>query len=41
VIAAGADLLATFPRIERVVCPLDFAVLAHATIALRVNARSS
>src|SRR5690349_14380188 len=30
VIAAGPDLLAAFPRIERVICPFDFAVLAHA-----------
>lgn len=33
VIAARADLLAAFPRIERVVAPLDFCVLAHGLLS--------
>jgi len=33
VVAAGADLLTTLPRVERVVNPCDFAVLAHDRVA--------
>lgn len=36
VIAAGPDLLTAFLRIERVIGPFDFAVLAHASIPAKI-----